>query len=49
MDSDSDAPLLQADSDADQSPQVPALTSPPEGRSRRDMIDDTSTQPATLG
>ena len=27
MDSDSDAPLVQADSDADLNPQVPALTS----------------------
>ena len=44
MDSDSDAPLLQADSDADQNPQVPALTSPPEGCGRRDMFDDASMQ-----
>ena len=34
MDSDSDAPSLQADSDADQSPQVPALVAPPEGHGR---------------
>ena len=49
MDSDSDALLLQADSNAEQNAQVPALASPPEGRGRRDMIDDASTQPASLG
>ena len=41
--------LVQADSDADRNPQVPALTSPLEGCSRRDVIDDASTQPASLG
>ena len=44
-----DGPLVQADSDADWNPQVPALTSPPEGCGRRDVIDDASTQPAQSG
>ena len=47
MDSDSDALLVQADSDADQNPQVSALT-PFEGCGRRDVIDDASTE-ASLG
>ena len=44
-----DVPLVQEDSDADRNPQVPALTSPPEGYGRRDVIDDANTQPASLG
>ena len=48
-DSDTDVPLVQADSDADQNLEVSALTSPFEGCGRRDVIDDASSQPASLG